>query len=141
MNRHIGLWIDHQRAVIVFLTDKGDETNVILSEADKQPGRRDGERSTVPHEALQTMADDVRDRRFASKLNKYYDEVISGVHQAESLLVFGPGEAKGEFVKRLSQERPASRRVDVEPADKMTYHQIAAKVREHFQTELSLLKS
>lgn len=132
MKTHIGLWIDHQRAVIIFLSDNGDETKVILSDADRQPGRIDGERSTAPHESLLTMADDVKDRRFANKLNKYYDEVAASVHEAAALLVIGPGEAKGEFSKRLGQERPAARRLIVKPADKMTYHQIAAKVREHF---------
>lgn len=135
MNTPIGLWIDHERAVIVFLSDKGDETKVILSDAGKQPGRIDGERSTAPHEALLTMADDVKDRRFASKLNKYYDEVAASLHQAASLMVFGPGEAKGEFVKRLSQKMPATRSIEVETSDKMTYHQIAAKVRKHFDAE------
>jgi len=35
--KNIGVWIDHQRAVIVFLTSEADETKVILSDADKQP--------------------------------------------------------------------------------------------------------
>lgn len=139
VKKHIGLWIDHQRAVIVFVGGAGHETKVILSDADRQPGRIHGVRSTEPHEALLTMADDVKDRRFASHLNHYYDEVIDCVHEAESLLVFGPGEAKGEFTKRLSHVKPTMRSLHVEPADKMTYGQVAARVREYFKKDLPLI--
>lgn len=138
-NKHIGMWIDHQRAVIVFVGGQPEEIKVILSDADRQPGRIHGERSLEPHEALLTMADDVKDRRFTNHLNHYYDEVIDCVHEAGSLLVFGPGEAKGELTKRLSHERPSARSLHVEPADKMTYGQVAARVREYFKHELPLM--
>jgi hypothetical protein len=133
--KNIGVWIDHQRAVIVFLTRDSDETKVILSEADKQPGRIQGLRSNDPHEALLTMADDVKERRFTSHLRLYYDEVIESIHEAEALFVFGPGEAKGELLKRLAHEKPSGRRLKSEPADKMTYREIAEKVRDHFRRE------
>ena len=131
MHTNIGLWIDHRRAVIVF-PSKDEVTEVIQSHADRQPGRTDGERSLEKHESLQTVADDVKDRRFEHQLNGYYDSVIAKVHGAASLLVFGPGEAKGEFVKRLAHEKPSSRAVTVEVSDKLTDRQVAAKVREHF---------
>ena len=79
------------------------------------------------------MADDVKERRFTSHLRLYYDEVIESIHEAEALFVFGPGEAKGELLKRLAHEKPSARRLKSEPADKMTYREIAEKVREHFR--------
>ena len=109
-----------------------DEIKVILSQADRQPGRKDGVRSGEKHESLQVPADDVKDRKFAQQLNTFYDEVIAAVHEAESLMIFGPGEAKGEFKKRLESEKPGGRTVKVETVDKMTDRQIAAKVREYF---------
>ncbi len=129
MKKHIGLWIDHRKAEIV----DGDEVQIVLSGADKQPGRVEGVKSTAAYEALQAPADDVRDRKFEKHLNQFYDEVVALVHGAESLLVFGPGEAKGEFRKRLEKEKPGGRTVVVETADKMTQPQIVAKVREHFK--------
>ena len=57
------------------------------------------------------------------------------MHAAASLFVFGPGEAKGELVKRLAHEKPTTRSVNVEAADKLTDRQIAAKVREHFLSD------
>ena len=51
MKTKIGVWIDHRKAVIVSVSDKGQETSVIESKAEKQPGRFDGVRSTTPYEA------------------------------------------------------------------------------------------
>jgi hypothetical protein len=52
--------------------------------------------------------------------------------EAESIFIFGPGEAKGELVKRLQSENLGGRIVGVETTDKLADGQIAAKVRDHF---------
>jgi len=67
-------------------------------------------------------------------LNRYYDDVISHVRDVESILLLGPGEAKGELAKRLASKGLGGRIVGVETVDKMTAPQIAARVREHFRT-------
>jgi hypothetical protein len=82
--------------------------------------------------AQEDSAEDQRDKRFAGHLNKYYDHVISCIRDAESILIFGPGEAKAELEKRLERESLSGRVVGVETVDKMTDRQIAARVREHF---------
>ena len=113
----------------------GEEIKVILSDADRQPGRIHGERSTAPYEALQVQADDVTQRKFTTELHHYYEEVVACVRHAEGLLVFGPGEAKGQLVKELEKSLPKGFVVAVETADKMTDRQIAAHVRNHFAHE------
>ena len=65
-------------------------------------------------------------------LNRYYDAVIAAVSDAESLLVFGPGEAKGEFHTRLAKLKPHAQVAAVETADKMSQAEMVAKVRAHF---------
>jgi hypothetical protein len=134
MQHHIGLWIDHRRAVIVQASYSEEEVKVIVSGADKQPSRVDGEKSKEDFEAQQVLADDVRERKFTHELKGYYDEVIACVHGAKSLLIMGPGEAKVELKKRLAQERPSDRTLHVEAADKMTDREIVAKVRGYFKT-------
>ncbi|MGZ3495417.1 MAG: hypothetical protein ACXWM6_13620, partial [Thermodesulfobacteriota bacterium] len=52
---------------------------------------------------------------------------------AESILIFGPGEAKGELKKRLVRNKLGGRIVGIETIDRMTDRQIAAKVRRYFQ--------
>ena len=65
-------------------------------------------------------------------LNIYYDAIIASVRNAESILIFGPGEAKGELKRRFERIDLGGRIVGVETVDKMTDRQIAAKVRRHF---------
>ena len=129
MNKQAGLWIDHREAVIVLLTDKDERITHIKSDAEKQvrfPGgsRKDGLQKTEA----------VRGKRLEQDLGKYFDDVIDTIREAELIQIFGPGEAKGELAKRLEAEGLKERIVEVETMDKMTDHQIAAKVREYFLT-------
>jgi hypothetical protein len=135
MKNSIGIWIDHRRAVIVGSAGAGDDILEIQSHADKQGSRSDGIHSSLPHASQGSQADDVVDRKFAHQLNAYYDRIIALVGEAPSLFLLGPGEAKGEFKKRLDAERPGGRTLHVETADKMSDPQIAAKVRLHFSQE------
>ena len=127
MKREVGLWIDHRKAVILSVTDKGEETILIRSDMEKHV-RYSGA-------AQEDSAEDQRDRRFTGHLNNYYDQVISCIRDAESILIFGPGEAKVELEKRLESEVLGGRVVGVETVDKMTDRQIAARVRQHFPTK------
>ena len=133
MKTTVGLWIDHKKAVIVVVTDEEEETKLIISRVEKQLGRPDGIRSTTPYESQQVPADGSRERKFTAHLNIYYEAVIACIRDAESILIFGPGEAKGELQKRIKKHRLAGRIVGIETVDKMTDRQIAAKVREYFQ--------
>jgi hypothetical protein len=132
MSTKVGLWIDHRKAVIVVVTGKGEETKLIISKVEKQLRRSGGSPLKGRYEALQVPADDSREREFTGHLNIYYDAVIACVRDAEAILIFGPGEAKGELKKRLESKELIGRVIGIETADKMTDRQIAAKVRQHF---------
>jgi len=71
-------------------------------------------------------------RTFTGNLNIYYDAVIVCIRDAESFMIFGPGDAKGELKTRLERNNLGERIEDIETVDKMTDRQIAAKVRQHF---------
>jgi hypothetical protein len=133
MKTTVGLWIDHRKAVIVAVTDKGEEIELIISRVEKQPGRPGGIRSKTPYESQLVAADDSQQKKFTGHLNIYYDAVIACIRDAESILIFGPGEAKGELKKRLERSSLDGRIVGIETIDKMTDRQIAAKVRQYFQ--------
>jgi hypothetical protein len=127
MNTQAGIWIDHKEAFVVFVGEGTEEAQRLESGVEKHV-RYSG------HAASQDgSADDQRDRQFAAHLGKYYDEVIAHVRDAKSILIFGPGEAKGELEKRLASKGLGERIVGVETVDKMTDHQIAAKVRQYYQ--------
>lgn len=126
MTRQVGLWIDHRETLVVSLRDQGEATTRIESGMQKHVRFSGGNRSE------EGSADDQRDRQFTAHLNRYYDDVISHIRDAESILLFGPGEAKVELEKRLASKGLGGRVVGVETVDKMTAPQIAAKVRRHF---------
>jgi hypothetical protein len=132
MRTKVGLWIDHRKALIVAVTDKGEEIRLIISKVE-QPGRFGGLRSTTSYESQLVPADDSRERRSTGLLNIYYNAVIACIRDAESILIFGPGEAKGELKKRLVRNKLHGRIVGIETIARMTDHQIAAKVRRYFQ--------
>jgi hypothetical protein len=58
--------------------------------------------------------------------------VIASIRDAESILIFGPGEAKGELKERLEKHGLRERIVAIETIDRMTDRQIASKVRRYF---------
>jgi hypothetical protein len=132
MKRVVGLWIDHRKAVIVAIVGEGKEIILTMKSHMEPHVRFAGSSRSKGNQSLEATSEDMRDRRFADHLNTFYDEVISHIHEAESILLFGPGEAKGELEKRLESKGLGTRIVGVETIDKMTDSQIAAKVRQHF---------
>ena len=129
MKQNAGLWIDHKEAVVVFIgtgADVNEQTKRMESGMEKHV-RYSG------NSFERGSAEDARDRQYETHLNQYYDQVITQLRDAESILVFGPGEAKGEFEKRLVHKGMGERVAGVETTDKMTDGQIAAKVREYFK--------
>jgi len=137
MKTKAGLWIDHRKAVVVTLTDKGEAIGLTISNVETQPRRSGGSPLKGPCESQQMLADDSRQRSLTAHLNIYYDEVIASISDAESILIFGPGEAKDELKKRLEKKSLGERIAGIETADKMTDRQIAVKVRKHYAGSLS----
>jgi hypothetical protein len=124
MKKEVGLWIDHREATIVTITDGGEAVRRIDSGMEKHVRFSGG--------AEQDTTEDMRDRRFTGHLNQFFQEVITCIRDGDSILIFGPGEAKGELAKRLEGENLTGRIAGIEAADKMTDRQIAARVRENF---------
>ena len=124
MKKEVGVWIDHRQTVIVMFSGQTEVITRIASHVEKHV--------TSTGAAQEDTTEDLRDRRFTDHLSKYYDEVIAHLRDAESILVLGPGEAKGEFTKRLQSEHLGGRIVGVETVDKMTDRQLAARVRQQF---------
>lgn len=132
MSVQLGLWIDHRKAAIVAITEKGEEISEILSHVETQLRRSSDSPLKGSYEALQVPADDSRQRVLTGELNTYYDEVIGQIRDADSILIVGPGAAKHELQKRLEERRLGVKVVGVETVDKLTEPQLAAKIRQHF---------
>ena len=126
MNKQAGLWIDHRKAVVVLVTDAGEEIRRITSNMEKHTRSMGGTASE------DGSTGDVRDRQFGNHLNNYYDGVITWIRDAETIQIFGPGEAKGELAKRLKEKGFRGNILAIETMDKMTDQQISEKVRKRF---------
>jgi hypothetical protein len=132
MKKQIGLWIDHREATIVILTEGREEIKHILSKNGKHIKYSGSSHSKTPEGLKEVTSEDQRDRQFGNHLNKFYDEVIEFIRTADSIQIFGPGEAKGELEKRIEHEGLKEHILSIETTDKLTDHQISAKVRERF---------
>ena len=119
-----GLWIDHREAIIVMLTETGEETKRIQSSPDDS--------SVETHHA---DADDSREREKMGHLAHYYDQIIAHLRDAGSILIFGPGEAKGELKKQFEKHSVGTHSIALETTDKMTTPQVVALVRHHFHRD------
>ena len=133
MRKVVGLWIDHRKAVIVTIENEVEVIKEIQSNMEKHVRFSSDTSSKSSNASKGSTAEDVRDRQFGDHLGLFYEEVISLVRDADSILLLGPGEAKIELENRLKKEKLGGCIAGVETVDKMTNHQIAAKVREHFQ--------
>lgn len=137
MGTGIGVWIDSRKAVIVPAgADEGAEAGAvrhITTFLEKQLRLSGGQRAKTDYGAQTAPADDMRETSSKANLQYFFDDVVAAVRGARSIFLFGPGEAKEEFKKRLEREG-LGRRIDgVESIGRMTDRQIAAKVREHFR--------
>jgi hypothetical protein len=132
LRTEVGLWIDHREAIIVSLKGDSEETQLISSESGKHVKYSGSSHSKTPQGLKEVTSEDGRDRKFGNVLNEFYDEVVTAVRGAETIQIFGPGEAKGELQKRLERAGLKEHVLAIEPADKMTDRQIAAKVRKRF---------
>ena len=132
-----GVWIDHHKAVIVLVTDTGEDLRQVRSGVDKPRRSVTSSHSKNTYRPNDFVAEDKLQRKFAIDLNTYYDEVIAYIRDAETILILGPGEAKLEFKKRIDRRKLKGRIAEPESADKLTDRQIAAIVRAHFAGQLS----
>lgn len=133
MAKEIGLWIDRTKAVIVSIYRRRVEIKQVESGLGKRIRYSGAPRSGTPYSAQYHQADDQLDKKYTQQVNKYYSQVLLHLRRAGDVLIFGPGEAKGELQKRIARAKLSVRIVGIETADKMTRRQIAAKVRRYFQ--------
>jgi hypothetical protein len=132
MTNKTGIWIDHRKAVIVTVLTDGEQIDTISSNVEKHPERAGDSPLKGRYEARQVPADDKRQRALTGHMNAFYDTVIGKIAAADTMFIFGPGEAKGELKRRLEHHQLGSRVRALETADKLTDRQISARVRQHF---------
>ena len=130
-----GVWIDHKQAIVILITDAGNEIKKIAFDIGQPVRSPSGGRLKHSYTKNDFVAEDKLERKVGNDRKDFYDDVIASIRGASSLLILGPGEAKGEFSKRITAKKIRGLKVELETTDKMTDRQLAAKVGEHFATK------
>ena len=132
MKIEVGLWVDHRKAVIVTIKNEILVTQEIRSNMEKHASPASATPSKAKNTGQGLAAEDTRDQQSGNHLGRYYDGIISFIRDADSIWIFGPGEAKGELEKSLRLEGLGDHIVGVATVGKMTNPQITAKVRSRY---------
>lgn len=132
MGTKIGIWIDHRKAVIMFLREDGEEVKLIISNVERQLRRTGGSPLKGAFEHIRLASDISQKRNYQVHLDTYYDSVIACIGDAEKIRIMGPGEAKNELKSRLDSRKLGDRIVGVDTAGLMTHNQLAARIRKSF---------
>ena len=133
MTINAGVWIDHHKAVVVLLTDEGQEMLQIRSGQGAVARSPAGLRPKNSYKPNDFAAEGKREQRVMVQRNEYYDEVIACVRNAQGILILGPGDAQGEFRKRIAQQKFTGHVAEKKTAAKLTDEQISDFVRQHYQ--------
>ena len=132
MANKAGVWIDHKQAIVVLMTDVGQEIKKVNSGIEHSGSPAGSSPSKNKYTPNDFVAEDRREQKLGDDRKKMYDEVLACIRGADSLLILGPGEAKGEFSKHIKSKKLRGVTVELETTDKMTDRQLAAKVSGHF---------
>jgi hypothetical protein len=133
MKRQVGLWIDQRKTVIVTLVNDTETTQQIRSNVEKHVRFSVGSHSKAAFPAQTVTAADLRDRQFMDHLGRYYEGVIMSIRDADTIWIFGPGEAKTELGNRLKQAHLGERIDGIDTSGQMTDRQVTLKVHQHYQ--------
>lgn len=132
MATQAGVWIDHKQAIVVLLTEEAKEIKKIAFDIGQPIRSIRGSRPKNSYKPNEFVAEDTLERKLENDRKCYYDDVIASIRGAEAILILGPGEAKGEFLKRVQSKKLRGVTVELETAGKMTDRQIAAQVSRYF---------
>lgn len=129
MSENVGIWIDHRKAIVVRISDKGAEMSLTISGIEKQLRRTGDSPMKGSFEPQKVPADNARTRAFSGQLNIYYDTVIASISDVNFIHIYGPGIAKTELKKRLVKLGLGKKIKGIHTSDKMTNAQFTALVR------------
>tara|TARA_R110000868_G_scaffold126481_6_gene333589 strand:+ start:6782 stop:7189 length:408 start_codon:yes stop_codon:yes gene_type:complete len=133
--KNIGIWLDKEKAHIVYLSDSGEKMETISSEIEffnrtgtSGPRVKWGGTQDVTHESTYT-------EREKQQLKSYFNNLANAIKDADAIALFGPADTNEKFSKYLKENHKelATKLKTVTKADSMTENQVKALVREFFK--------
>src|SRR6478609_450219 len=114
-----GVWIDHKQAIVVLATDTGQEIKKFQGGTEQRARPEGSTRSKNKYTPNDFIAEDRREQKLVDDRKKVFEEVLALIRGADSLLILGPGEAKGEFSKYIKAKKRRGLAVELQTTDKM----------------------
>ncbi|PRZ26136.1 hypothetical protein [Flavobacterium granuli] len=135
MKKQAGIWIDSTKAIIVTLNGGKETVTEIQSDLENRVYHdKEGDKgSFFGNQHIDSQK--TFDERKKHQTNAYLKDVISNVHGADELYIFGPAETKTKLEKKINEDKStiAGKLKSVETADNnMTSNQIVAKVKKFY---------
>lgn len=136
MKKQTGIWLDSKEAYFIELKD-GELASLRKIDSDVQHASSKG---GAPAGGLRggTMtgaSEKTRENRKRNQAHGYYEEIIENIHDADEVVIFGPGEAKDLLLNAI-KAHPSHFSADlmaVLTTDKMTENQKVAYVKTFFE--------
>ena len=129
-----GIWIDTEKAVIVFLRGKWHDVKIVHSLIEGRE-RVPGEKKLFSKIGVQfSNFETKKENRKNHDIQNYLKKVVDEIKDTDEVVLFGPAEVKTElekFMLKKSIQSPVIRRV--ETTDSMTQNQIVAWVKDFFE--------
>ena len=136
MEKLYGLWVDHEKAIVVSLIDGSHQVIHVESDVEGHFRLKGGSRSNTPWGIQGATSESKRELRYNKHLNIYFQHIIDLLKDAKQIFIFGPGEAKIELKKEIEKNNVFLDKIsDIETTDKLTEPQIVAKVKKYFEKE------
>lgn len=131
MKKHIGIWIDSEKALLL---DEGRKGIEMIPSNLEEVFPTSGSHGITGIGDKDYRADNSLDRKLEKFRHVFYKELLKKIsaHAEAEVIIIGPGEAKTEFASFLRENGIADRIKGVYPADKMTPNQLTAKFAEMF---------
>ena len=133
MKKNTGIWIDHKAAILVSI--EGDHIVVqhVESGAESNLKPAGGWKSGGTVVAQSVFNEHTAEERRKHQYHTFYLKVIELLGESSSIAIFGPGEAKLEFVKEIEHDSELHKKVTaIEVCERLTENQLIAKVKKEF---------
>lgn len=134
--KNTGIWIDSKQAVIVKITNGEESIKKINSNlVTRERIEGEGKQQTRMGKQYSTFEKKEEEKR-KHILNDYFNHIVNEINGTDSIMIFGPAEAKVGLQKVISKNKDlASKLALVDTEDHLTDNQIAAKVRDFYNSK------
>ncbi len=133
MKKLTGIWIDHEKAIIITL-DGGRHKLKTIESYIVTRDRIDGETKSYGRFGDQSLSQEKhKERRIKEQTSDFLKSLLSETKNVDELVLFGPANMKKELEKQILHDATlASKLKAVVSADSMTENQMVAWVKNFY---------